>query len=178
MNKIPKITLLFFTLVFLFSCRSYDYQAIMETMAKANKLEKTYIINAEFVDSKEVLEVCVKEKFGGEEVKIGAVGIAKYNEEKDCFENGKCWLKTAILNPNSFHNMDDLDDLEKIKTIGLEIARETIKGISNLENYNIIEIGFILSDENNWAQVKKTNSVYFSLPDLATSSFNNVLLRQ
>ena len=102
----------------------------METMAKANKLEKTYIINAEYVDSKENLEVCVKDKFGGKEVMIGAVGIAKYNEKKDCFENGKCWLKTAILNPNGFHNMDDLDDLEKIKSVGLEIASETIKGIS------------------------------------------------
>lgn len=178
MNKIPKITLLFISLVFLFSCRSYDYQTIMETMAKANKLEKTYIINAEYVESKENLEICVKDKFGGKEVKIGAVGIAKYNEEKDCFENGKCWLKTAILNPNGFHNMDDLDDLEKIKSIGLEIARETIKGISNLENYSIIEISFILYNENKWARVKKTNSVYFSLPDLATTSFNNILLHQ
>ncbi len=177
MNKIPKIVLLLLPLALLFSCRSYDYQEFMETMAKVNRLEKKYIINAEYADSKEALEHRVKEIFGGEEVRIAAVGTAKYNEEKDCFENGKCWLKTVILNPKDFPNMADLDDLEKIKSIGREIASETIKGITNLDSYSIIEIGFILSEEKGSVNVKRSNGVYFSLPDLATASFNNVLLR-
>lgn len=177
MNKISKITLFLLPLFLLFSCRSYNYnyQEIMETMAKANKLEKTYIINAEYVESKEDLETRVKEKFGVEEVKIAAVGIAKYDEEKNCFENGKCWLKTATLNPQS---ISDLDDLEKIESIGFEIAKETINGISNLEDYSIIEIGFILYEEKGNMRIQNTNSVYFSLPDLSKVSFTNVLLSQ
>ena len=181
MSKTSRIILFLFQVFLLSSCRTYNstnYQKIMETMAKANELEKTYIIQAEYVDSKEELEYSVKERFGGEEAKIGAVGTAKYNEEKNCFENGKCWLKTAILNPKDFSEWDDLDDLEKIKLVGLEIAKETIKGIANLEDYSRIEIGFILKNKSGASKILKTNSVFFSLPDLSKVSFNNDLLNQ
>lgn len=176
MSKIARIALLLFPLVFLFSCRTYNYQEMMETLVKMNQLEKTYIIEAEYVDSKENLEFLVKGEFVGEEVKIAAVGTAKYNEEKNCFENGKCWLKTAILNPRDLSEWDDLDDLEKVKSVGLEIAKETVKGIANIDDYTILEISFILCKQGA-VQIKKTNSVYFSLPDLSEASFNNVLLR-
>lgn len=177
MNKISRIVLLLFPLALLFSCRTYDYQEIVETMAKANRLEKTYIIQAEYVFNKENLEFDVKEKFGGEEVKIAAIGTAKYDEEKDCFENGKCWLKTVILNPKDFPKFDDLDDLEKIKSVGHEIAKETIKGIANLENYNRIEISLVVNKQKA-IQVQRTRSVYFSLPDLSKVFFSNDLLKQ
>lgn len=170
MNNRLRILLFLFQMLLLSACRTNsNYQEMMETMAKINQLEKTYIIEAEYADSKEELEYRVKEKFGSEEVKIGAVGNAKYNEEKNCFENGKCWLKTAILNPQSF---SDLDDLERIKSTGFEIAKETIKGISNLESYDRIEIGFILNNKHGNLQYMKTNSVFFSLPDLSKVSFN------
>ncbi|MBQ6769613.1 MAG: hypothetical protein IJP44_01385 [Bacteroidales bacterium] len=169
MSNRLRILLFLFQVLLLSACRTnFNYQEMMETMGKINQLEKTYIIEAEYV-SKEELEYRVKEKFGGEEVKIGAVGNAKYNEEKNCFENGKCWLKTAILNPQSF---SELDDLERIKSTGLEIAKETIKGISNLESYDRIEISFILNDKHGNLQYMKTNSVFFSLPDLSKVSFN------
>ena len=181
MIKTLKIALFLFSLVLISSCRTYNsnqaYQELMEYMEKTKNLEKTYIIPAEYVDSKEDLEFIVKEKFGGEEVKIGAVGTAKYNEEKNCFENGKCWLKTAILNPKDFSEWDDLDDLEKIKSVGLEIAKKTIKGIANLESYNRIEISLVFNQQKA-VQVQRTRSVYFSLPDLSKISFNNDLLNQ
>ena len=146
----------------------------MEYVEKTKNLEKTYIIPAEYVDGKEDLELRVQEKFRGEEVKIAAVGIAKYNEELNCYENGKCWIKTVILNPEDF---SEWDDLEKIKSVGHEIAKESIKGIANLENYNRIEVSLVYNKQKA-IQVQRTRSVYFSLPDLSKVSFNNNLLDQ
>lgn len=152
---IPILTLITLSL---FACNKKLYRAVQE-LKNMPPPDYSYVIEPEFNETKELLEEKTKNIFNAEEVRIGAVGFHKYDNETKGQKNEAFWLQTVILNSKS---ITDFQNDHKMNDLGKEVAEFVIQNILSSEKYDKIEVSFLLQEKDS-GQLRRLNT-FFRLP--------------
>jgi len=165
MKKI-KLTFLSIIILTLFSCNQKVYKALNE-LKNMPPADYSYVIEPKFTESKESAEFKVKELFSAEESKIGTYHIHGYDKETKEQINERMWLQTVLLNSK---NLTDYQNEEIATESAKEVAEFVIKQISNVSDYEKIQITFVRQwNDGNIKQEKRT--VYLTIPELNKTEF-------
>lgn len=165
MRKI-KLTLLSFTILTLFSCNQKLYKALNE-LKNMPSPDYSYVIEPKFTESQESTELRLKELFFAEEAKIGTFKIHGYDKETKEQINERFWLQTVLLNTQ---NLSDYRNEKTTIELGKEVAKYATKQISNIAEYNKIQITFVRQwNDGSVKQEKRT--VYLTIPEFDKTEF-------
>mgnify|MGYP001186475009 CR=1 FL=1 len=126
----------------------------------------SYVVQPKYSETKEALEFKIKELFSSDEVKVGAVGLHKYNDQTNSQENEKYWIKAVLLNSKS---IEDFKDEQKMDALGREVAKSVLANIINSEKYDKIEITFVLQ-WNDGVQRQVEQNIFYKIPQLEVTT--------
>ncbi|AWX44482.1 hypothetical protein HME9304_01484 [Flagellimonas maritima] len=165
MKKI-KLTFLSIIIITLFSCNQKVYKALNE-LKNMPLADYSYVIEPKYTESQESAEFKVKELFSAEESKIGTYHIHGYDKETKEQINERMWLQTVLLNSK---NLTDYRNEELATESAKEVAEFVIKQLSNVSDYEKIQITFVRQwNDGNIKQEKRT--VYLTIPKLNKTEF-------
>ena len=155
--------LLAMMLTLLYSCGISKMHKALQEIQNMPPASYDYIVQPEFVISKEASEAKLSEFYNAEEFRIGGSGRHSYDEETKEQINERYWLKAIVLNSNQ---VVDLRDEEVTRQLAKKIAGEVIAEITNAERYPSMQIVLMQQwDDGNIKTMKR--SIYFTLPELA-----------
>lgn len=165
MKKI-RLTLVSIVILTTFSCNQKLYKTLNE-LKNLPSPDYSYVIEPKFTESQESAELKLKELFSAEETKIGTFKIHGY--EKDTKEqiDERFWLQIVLLNTQ---NLIDYHSEQSATKLGKEVAEYVTKQISNVSDYNKIQITFMRQwNDGNAKQEKRT--VYLTIPEFNETEF-------
>ncbi len=164
--KIIKLTFLSIIILTLFSCNQKLYKALNE-LKNLPPADYSYVIEPMFTESQEVAEFKVNELFSAEECKIGTYHIHSYDKETKEQIDERMWLQAVLLNSK---NLSDYQNEEIATKSAREVAEFVIKQISNVSDYEKIQITFVRQwNDGNLKQEKRV--VYLTIPELTKTEF-------
>ena len=163
-----KIKLTFLSIIVLtsFSCNQKVYKALNE-LKNMPPADYSYVIEPKFTDSQKSAEFKVKELFSAEECKIGTFQFHEYDKETKEQINEQMWLQAILLNSK---NLTEYQNVEITTKSAKNVAEFVLKQISNVSDYEKIQITFINQwNDGNIKQEKRT--VYLTIPELNITQF-------
>ncbi|HZV68542.1 MAG TPA: hypothetical protein VFG10_03330 [Saprospiraceae bacterium] len=160
-TQLPLFLLL--TMLLFSNCTHVRMAKMVKEMEELKNLDFSWIVQPEFIESKEIVEHRIQELYFAEKVVIGAGGIGGVIGSPTEQEDNKYWLQCILLNP------DELIDLNEDSSLifnGRIIAQTVLDGLTNVSKYDKIQISFTrrIQEGPYWKSFRQNK--FFSVPGL------------
>ena len=163
MKSIQLTQFLLLPLLLFTNCTNMGTAKMMKELAELKNIDFSWVVQPEFMDSKEILEHQIQELYFAEKVVIGAGGIGGVIGSPTEKEDNKYWLQCILLNPDEFI---DLNEDSSMISNGRIIAQIVLDGLTNVSKYDKIQISFTrrIQEGPYWKSFRQNK--YFSVPAL------------
>jgi hypothetical protein len=136
---------------FLISCGNPAYMALKQ-LESMPKLDYSYVVEPEFIASKDELEFKIKGLYEAEEVRFSIATFHGYDNKTNEQINEDFWVRFVIYNSPTV----DIYDENELHDEGRVIAKLVMEALKNKDSYDKIQITFMKQwqEGDNIRQVK------------------------